>query len=120
MTLEAQIKQQRVKHIISSYQLDTGEEVACGKILEELSEQYSSALIELALVETLAQNWANLPMPRGVAFFEQVRNLLMCWESDAISVSIEPEHFQQITGLDPMPAFGASGTQPPPSILNPR
>jgi hypothetical protein len=117
MTLEAQIKQQRVKHIVSSYQLDSGEEVACEKFVEALSEQYACGLIELALVETLAQNWANFPMPRGIAFFEQVRNLLLCWETDMVSVSIEPDQFQQITGLDPMPAFGASGMQPPPSIL---
>lgn len=118
MVLEEKIQKQRVKHIVSSYQLEGDEEAQCAHYLDELLRAYPSALIELALVEAIAQNWATLPMPRGVAFFEQVQHLLKSWETEEISVMLDPEQFQQITGLDPTPVFNSSGFQPP-SVMQP-
>jgi hypothetical protein len=112
MTLEYQIKQQRVKHIISSYQLDGDEMELCEIALNDLLSCYAMVLIELALVETIAQNWATIPMPQGRRFLQQVQQLLQDWESNGVWISYTPDQFQQITGLDPQPVFENSGLQP--------
>jgi hypothetical protein len=117
MTLEEQISRQRVKHIVSSYDL-TGEEIdRCTKYVDELLQTYAPALIELALTHTIVQNWLTVPMPRGMAFFDQVRDVLIDWQANSIQINFTPDEFQQITGLDPTPIFGSSGFQPPPSIV---
>jgi len=109
MELRKQINRQRVKHIISSYQLNGDETIAFDEVLERLLQTYPSALIELALVETLVDHWLNVPLLRGSAFLERVHTLLQRWEGQAIVSAIAPEQFQQITGLDPTPIFGISG-----------
>lgn len=113
-----QIRQQRVKHIVESYQLDAGTNDRAANDLDELFQTYPMALIELAIVEILVQNWLSVPMPRGTEFFEQVKTLLLSWQTEPISVSITPDEFQQVTGLDPAPVFGYSDL-PRSSITNP-
>ncbi|MCU0551067.1 MAG: hypothetical protein MUC48_17100 [Leptolyngbya sp. Prado105] len=114
MTLQEQIQQQRVKHIVSSYQLDSENIDLCQTCLSELFELYPTALIELALVEMLVQNWAQVPMPRGIEFFHQVQTLLTNWQSNEIAISFSSTEFQLITGLDATPIFGVP---PTPSIV---
>ncbi len=107
-----QISQQRVKHIISSYQL-AGDAVAeFNANLERLLHVYPAPLIELALVETLADSWLRVPLPRGLDFLAIARNKLTAWSSGLTSTTITPEQFRQITGLDPEPVFGFQDVPP--------
>lgn len=108
MELREQIDRQRVKYIVSSYQLDEGDSAQVSSYLEELLERYPSALIELALVETLVDHWLTIPMARGWDFFSQVQIKLKIWENQPIISTVTPNQFQQITGLDPTPIFGAT------------
>ncbi len=107
MELWEQISRQRVQYIIDSYQLsgDVPDEFA--DLLEELLLGYPPPLIELAIVEQLILGWAMLPMPRGMIFLKKVRDRLAIWEEQPIIPKITPNQFQQITGLDPTPVFGA-------------
>jgi hypothetical protein len=114
MTLQEQVQQQRVKHIVSSYQLDSEDADLCESCLAELLQLYPTGLLELALVETIVQNWAQVPMVRGIQFFRQVQDLLKDWQSNEISISFSPDEFQLVTGLDASPIFGAP---PTPSIV---
>ena len=116
MTLEEQINRQRVKHIVSSYQLDGDDCDRCANYLDELLRTYAIGLIELALTEAIVQNWLTIPMPRGVVFFDQVRDLLIEWQTNSIEITFSPTEFQQVTGLDPTPIFGSSGFQPPSMV----
>ena len=115
MTLEKQINQQRVKHIVSSYQLEGEENEAFADYLETLLQAYAMPLVELALAETLVANWMNVPMQKGVLFLQQTHDRLKNWETHSISSSLTPQEFQQLTGLDPSSIFGTSEF-PPPSI----
>lgn len=117
MTLEAQVSQQRVKHIISSYQLEGDEAETFVKYLHEMLHTYAAPLIELALTETIVSNWLTVPMVKGVAFLDQAHTLLQRWESSEVTNTLTPEQFQQVTGLDPSPVFGSSEM---PSIVHPR
>jgi hypothetical protein len=119
MTLEQQLSQQRVKHIVSSYQLEGSEFEAFANYLDELLQTYASPLIELALTETIVTHWLTVTLPRGIPFLDQVHALLKHWEVAEITSTLTPEEFQQITGLDPSPVFGSSEV-PPPSIVRPR
>lgn len=110
MTLQEQIQQQRVRHIISSYQLDGEDHELCAACLTAMLQLYPTGLIELALVETIVQNWARVPMIKGVEFFRQVEALLTQWQTDAIAVSFNPDEFQLVTGLDASPLFGSSSS----------
>lgn len=120
MTLQEQIQQQRVKHIISSYQLDGENCQMCDACLTAMLQLYPTGLIELALVETIVQNWARVPMVRGIEFFQQVETLLSQWQTDAeaslhgyvFAVSFNSTEFQLVTGLDASPIFGASNSTP--------
>lgn len=113
MTLQQQIQQQRVRHIISSYQLNGEDGELCDTCLTAMLQVYPTGLIELALVETIVQNWARVPMLKGIEFFQQVETLLAQWQTSAISVSFSPTEFQLITGLDATSIFGS---QEMPSI----
>jgi hypothetical protein len=113
MTLEEQVSQQRVKHIVNSYQLDGNEAEQFAIYLERLLEIYAPPLIELALAETLMANWLALPMPKGISFLQQVHARLHHWQAaQTIVNTLRPDQFQQITGLDPMPVFGAFDVRP--------
>lgn len=114
MKLTKQLNRQRVKYIVSTYQLAGDETDAFQQYLEVLFTQYPTPLIELALVETLVDRWLTVPLLRGCEFLVQVQAQLQRWEkaiSDCdvearITSTIAPEHFYQITGLDPSPIFG--------------
>ncbi|MDJ0702946.1 MAG: hypothetical protein QNJ46_06655 [Leptolyngbyaceae cyanobacterium MO_188.B28] len=115
MEIEQQINQQRVKHVVSSYQLEGNEEAEFGAFLKQLLQKYPSTLIELALVEILVMTWLRIPPIRGVEFLFEVQKKLQEWESQPVISTITPAQFQQITGLDPQPIFGlpqASKIQP--------
>ncbi|MEP0915920.1 hypothetical protein NC981_03750 [Leptolyngbya sp. DQ-M1] len=107
MSLQQQIQQQRIKHIISSYQLDGEDHELCDACLTAMLQLYPAGLIELALVETIVQNWARVPMVRGIDFFRQVQELLDQWQTDSIAVSFDAAEFQLVTGLDASPIFGS-------------
>ncbi|MGV0027043.1 hypothetical protein [Phormidesmis priestleyi] len=119
MTLEQQLSQQRVKHIVSSYQLEGSESESFANYLDELLHAYASPLIELALTETIVTHWLTVTLPRGIPFLDQVHTLLKHWEVAEITSTLTPDQFQQITGLDPSPVFGSSEV-PPQSIVRPR
>lgn len=130
MDIEQQVKQQRVKHIVSSYHLpkdnnDTAERASAADDLEkfnaylaQLLERHPSPLVELALVQTLAQGWLRVPMLRGVPFLAIVDQQLQEWQQGPITTAITPNQFQQITGLDPSPIFGET-EQPQPQPISP-
>lgn len=112
MELQEQLKQQRVKHIISSYRLAGDDENRVNSSLEALFTVYPTPLIELALVETLVENWLCLATVRGMPFFTKTYDRLQYWEHHSIATTITPDQFQQITGLDATPVFGDWPSQP--------
>ncbi len=118
MILEERVSQQRVQHIVSSYQLDGNEAEEFAIYLAKLLNIYAPPLIELALAETLVANWLLLPMPKGLAFLHQVHARLRHWQdTQTIVNTLMPDQFQQITGLDPAPVFEAFDVQPAQSIV---
>lgn len=125
MTLQHKIDQQRLHHIVIAFDLaGEGEELADDLpaseplprriaqgptfmgVLDHLTDRYPQALVELALVETIVDFWAILPLPRGVAFLEPLQERLVRWETGPIDTRLTPEFFQQITQLDPDLVFG--------------
>ena len=107
MDIQSEVSRQRVKHIVDSYHLQGEEVAACEGYLDELISTFPMSAVELALVETLVQNWLTVPMPRGKSFFEQAETLLKQWKtSEQVETTVSIEQFQQITGLDPAPVFG--------------
>lgn len=126
MELSAQLNWQRIKHIVSSYQLDGHDTEAFDRDLHLLLAHYPSPLVELALVETLVDGWLQVPLLRGCDFLATAYKLLQQWEEQAFlqgdsltrqrASTISPNQFQQITGLDPTPIFGSALSSSPPSI----
>ena len=108
MELKQQIEQQRVKHIISSYQLEGEDTIGFHQYLNDLLATYPSPVIELALVEVLVDGWLRLPMLRGCEFLTRAHDRIVSWQEHTLTSSIAPEEFLQITGLDPAPVFGCS------------
>lgn len=119
MEIWEKLSRQRVKHIVSSYQLDGDEVNPFDSYLEELLQIYPCPLIELALVETLIDHWLSVPLVRGITFLTQTHNTLKAWESQPIVSTITPEQFQQIAGLDPTPIFGSAELPPACKIVRP-
>lgn len=111
MEIWQRLSQQRVKYIVSSYQLsgqaDGNAEATFSDRLEKLLQHYPASLIELALVETLVDGWFKVPLLRGTEFLTQAYTRLKTWENQPIVTTITPDQFQQITGLDPTPVFGS-------------
>ena len=112
MEIQQRIGQQRVKHIVDSYLLAGSDGDAFNIYLEDLLAQYSSGLIELALVETLVKNWLRVPMQKGTSFLATAHERLKQWQSapesiDSLHHQLSPGQFAQITGLDPEIAFAA-------------
>ena len=110
MEIDQQINQQRVKHVVSSYQLGGDEEAEFRTFLDQLLQKYPPTLIELALVEILVRSWLRIPPIRGVAFLCEVQKKLQEWEVQPVISTITAAQFQQITGLDPQPIFGVAKT----------
>lgn len=107
MEIREKLNQQRVKHIISSYQLGGDEGSQFDTYLEELLQIYPNPLVELALVETLIDQWLTVPLTKGIEFLSQTHSKLKAWENQPIVSTITPEQFHQIAGLDPSPIFGS-------------
>lgn len=118
MNIRQQLDRQRVKHIVSSYQLWGQESNRFDSYLEELLQAYPHPLIELALIETLIDQWLAVPLIRGVEFLAQTHSKLKTWEDQPIVSTITPEQFQQIAGLDPTPIFGSARVPAACSILH--
>lgn len=119
MEIWQQLSRQRVKHIVSSYQLHGNEANQFDRYLEDLFAVYPCPLIELALVETLIDTWLAVPFARGVEFLTQAHNKLKQWDVQPIVSTITPEQFQQISGLDPTPIFGSTEIPPTSPIVRP-
>ncbi len=119
MEIWQQLSRQRVKHIVSSYQLAGDEVNQFESYLEDLLNRYPCPLIELALVETLIDNWLSVPLTRGIAFLTQAHDKLKLWDTQPIVSTITPEQFQQIAGLDPTPIFGSAEVPPACPIVRP-
>lgn len=123
MDIQQQISRQRVKHILSSYQIDQGalEEPTSdfSLYLEEMLKTYPLPLVELALAETLVDQWVVIPMTRALPFLRLAHHKLKSWEHEPIISTLTPAQFQQITGLSPVPVFGASELPPSQPLLRP-
>ena len=113
MDVQQRIGQQRVKHIVDSYLLSGSDDTdAFNTYLDELLAQYSHGLIELALVETLIENWLRVPMQKGIPFLTIAHEKLKQWQTEtpsnrSLHYQLTPSQFSQITGLDPEIAFRA-------------
>ena len=123
MELQEKIKRQRVQHIVESYCLD-GDFESFQIELETLLVNYSTPLVELALVETLVTHWLKVPLLRGQEFLAEVGSLLEEWEhriffndtgEDQSIACVTAAQFHQITGLDPTPIFGATARSSVPA-----
>jgi hypothetical protein len=119
MEIWQQLSRQRIKHIVSSYQLAGDEVNQFDAYLEDLMVRYPFPLIELALVETLIDNWLSVPLTRGISFLSQAHDKLKTWDTQPIVSTITPEQFQQIAGLDPTPIFGSAEIPPACPIVRP-
>jgi hypothetical protein len=119
MEIWQQLSRQRIKHIVSSYQLAGDEVNPFESYLEDLLNHYPYPLIELALIETLIDNWLSVPLTRGIAFLSQAHDKLKNWDTQPIVSTITPEQFQQISGLDPTPIFGSAEIPPACPIVRP-
>jgi hypothetical protein len=105
ITLRQRVDQQRVKHIIESFQLAGQDEGSFDDRLDQLLGEYPSTWIELAIAEVLVVNWLVVPLPRGLAVLRQVHNLLAQWQQHGLTNLLTEDEFQRITGLDPVPVF---------------
>jgi hypothetical protein len=119
MDIQEEVKQQRVKHIVASYQLGGEEEQQFNTYLEDLFSYYPPPLIELAMVETLVDHWVTVPLLRGAAFLSAAHDKLKNWEHQPIMSTLTPEQFHQISGLDPAPVFGTEELPPNRPIVFP-
>ena len=115
--IQEKLNRQRIQHIISSYQL-SDQENGFNRYLDELMQDYPQPLVELALVETLIDQWL-APLRRGSEFLAQTHSKLQTWENCPIVSTITPAQFQQIVGLDPTPIFGSAELPPVTPILPP-
>ena len=110
MELQQRINQQRIQFIIDSYQLapqDSHQSLeAFTQYLNNLLEQFPPSLMELALVETLADLWSEIPLPRGCQFLEVAHAKLKKWESQPVVSSVTPSQYEQVAGLNAVPVFG--------------
>ncbi len=106
MEVQQRIGRQRIKHIVDSYLLTgSGELAPFNAYLDDLLTQYPHGLIELALVETLVENWLNVPMQKGIPFLEKAHERLKQWQLEpaparSLHHQLTPSQFSQITGLD--------------------
>jgi hypothetical protein len=96
--IQAQITNQRIFHIITSYQLANDEPDFYARF-NDLLRQYPSPLIELAIVDVLVQAWMTIPLVRGLAFLELVALRLQEWQASGLTTTVTPDVFEQITGL---------------------
>jgi hypothetical protein len=100
MEVQKLISEQRVYHIIDSYQLlERNPDPYLIDELHHLLSTYPHAYLEIAIVECLVKSWSILPMPRGSAFLAMVKDYL----HDPQPICLTSAQFRQITGLAPQP-----------------
>jgi hypothetical protein len=104
-TLQRRLNQQRVKHIVESFQLSGQDAAQFDDRLADLLQQFPTTWLELALAEVVVVNWLIVPLPRGVQVLRQVGNLLRQWERHGVTPLLTAAEFHRITGLDPEPVF---------------
>jgi hypothetical protein len=98
--IQQRLEYQRIFYIVDSYSLDGDDTPTFRAKLDQLLLKYPAAQIEFAMVETLVQNWATIPLPRGQVFLGEVIQLLSNWEiTTGILSAVPPSEFEQITGL---------------------
>lgn len=119
MTLEEHISRQRVKYIVSSYQLEGDDPAVFNPALDQLLQTYAAPILELALAETLVELWLTVPLPRGLDFLQRAEDRLQQWVRSGVCSRLDPDQFQLVTGLDPTPVFQTLDF-PPPTILGRR
>lgn len=112
---QSQINYQRVKYIIESYTLEGQDGDSFWTFLDELLGTYPAPLVELAIAETIATNWLQVPMPRGIDCLVQIQSLLKTWETPPIVSRLTPSSFRDITGLDPAPILALPDVSLPKS-----
>ncbi|MBD2258806.1 hypothetical protein [Pseudanabaena sp. FACHB-2040] len=97
---------QRICHIVASYGLTGDDPVPFEDYLASLMQAFPEPLIELAIVETLVQQWLRVPLLRGIEFLQTAHQVLQGWDP-VVESRLTPGHFEMITGLDPAPIFKA-------------
>ncbi|MBD0333955.1 MAG: hypothetical protein ICV62_00555 [Cyanobacteria bacterium Co-bin13] len=97
---------QRIRHIVASYGLTGDDPAPFDDYLTNLMQAFPEPLIELAIVETLVQQWLRVPLLRGIEFLETAHQVLQGWDS-VVESRLTPSYFEMITGLDPAPIFKA-------------
>jgi hypothetical protein len=100
---------QRICHIVTSYELSGDDPAPFEAYLESLLQAFPEPLIELAIVETLVQQWLRVPLLRGIEFLQTAHQVLQGWDQ-VVESRLTPGHFEMITGLDPAPIFKALET----------
>lgn len=100
------VSYQRVKYIVDSYELQGESPEDFHEYLEDLLLAYPSPQIELAIAETIVKSWLEIPLVKGMNFLVVVHSHLQSWEGST-QPTITSSQFKQITGLDPIPVFGA-------------
>jgi len=90
MELQQRINQQRVRHIIDSYQLMGDDGTAFENTLNQLLSQYPHRLIELALVETLIKSWLTVPRVKGISFLGATHSKLQQWQTAKYQAAQHP------------------------------
>jgi hypothetical protein len=104
--IQERISRQRVKHIVESYQLEGSDGEAFFEYLEDVLKTFAHPLIELALVEVLAQAWKTVPMVKGMPFLQEVHAQLKLWQKEPVMSQLTRHQFEDITGLDGAIIFG--------------
>ncbi|HEY9738160.1 MAG TPA: hypothetical protein V6D06_17835 [Trichocoleus sp.] len=101
---------QRIQHIVASYSLSGDESDLFEAYLIDLMQVFPAPLIELAIVETLVQQWLRVPLLRGPEFLRTAHEMLTDWQGQVFQSRLTPTYFELITGLDPAPIFKALET----------
>lgn len=101
---------QRIQHIVTSYGLSGDEAAPFEAYLMDLMQVFPAPLIELAIVETLVQQWLRVPLLRGIEFLQKAHQVLTHWQSQPFHSRLTPTYFELVTGLDPTPLFRALET----------
>ncbi len=105
---------QRLHHIVESYGLAGAAAERFNRVLVQWQQRYPWFLIELAVVEILAQTWLRLPRPTGMDFLKLVKHRLEQWHTAPITTLLSPGDLCAITGLDPDPIFHPTAPSSPP------
>jgi hypothetical protein len=116
------VLQQRLRHLVDSYTLagtDPQGKLVFHHRLERLVHEYSRAMVELAIAETLLEGWQEVPLVRGMPFLSQVHGRLRAWQMEGCRPYLTPGQFQSITGLDALLSFSCLLSENPRTAAQP-